>query len=600
MANYQDLLGTSNTSDALSIDPFTEINLSTSGTYWLPEGYVCLVYPTGTPIPTIIPTITPTPSPTFPPLSPSPTPTSSPFPTPSPSITPSPTGTFTGTPTVTQSLTPTPTPNPRPTYWVGEDLVCVQTLITPTQTPYPTASGQPCPINGFPTGKMYCQNNHLFIEYHNGTCGVYVVDMGIKPDQCCGDDERIWLPENWACIQNVYPPVGTPIESWCEGTSLFVKYHNGQGGFYITEHTNSAICCPVPTITPSSTPAPTTTPTITPSPTLPSYLIPPSPPAGYCGLNINVVSDPSNYTVSDQSGIKVLTEVGRTVLANINDMLAGTRLAGQDITNDGYNTNIIRGVRIPSYQGFPSSIGYVCNNPRQFVPIAIGSFWNTQNYFRLFWFKEINNITLYGFPSMPLTDGEWANYYLRPYHYPLFEQYQTWNGTGWENPRPDAYVYRESGCVNNEYVLRLSDVPMKTLTKIDSSPAYLLSSQPEYATTLVGEPNQFNFLLDNGTQYIYEDAHIPPAYNGADSPAYIIWKKEQTVKKLSVCLGQTVTLQAQTGYAKYLWSDGQTGQTITVNKTGVYSVVAYVTDQPFDNSPCYSDSVLVEVIDCNP
>ena len=40
----------------------------------------------------------------------------------------------------------------------------------------------------------------------------------------------------------------------------------------------------------------------------------------------------------------------------------------------------------------------------------------------------------------------------------------------------------------------------------------------------------------------------------------------------SICAGQTVTLTAPTGFNSYLWSNGATTQTITVNQSGTYSV----------------------------
>jgi len=44
----------------------------------------------------------------------------------------------------------------------------------------------------------------------------------------------------------------------------------------------------------------------------------------------------------------------------------------------------------------------------------------------------------------------------------------------------------------------------------------------------------------------------------------------------SICIGQTSTLDAGTGYTAYLWNDGSTGQTLTASTTGTYSVT--VTD----------------------
>jgi hypothetical protein len=46
-----------------------------------------------------------------------------------------------------------------------------------------------------------------------------------------------------------------------------------------------------------------------------------------------------------------------------------------------------------------------------------------------------------------------------------------------------------------------------------------------------------------------------------------------TVSSPFICLGSPVTLSAQFGFGSYTWSNGQTGQTITVNQAGTYSVV---------------------------
>jgi dienelactone hydrolase len=46
-----------------------------------------------------------------------------------------------------------------------------------------------------------------------------------------------------------------------------------------------------------------------------------------------------------------------------------------------------------------------------------------------------------------------------------------------------------------------------------------------------------------------------------------------TVSSPFICPGSPVTLSAQFGFGSYTWSNGQTGQTITVNQAGTYTVV---------------------------
>lgn len=62
------------------------------------------------------------------------------------------------------------------------------------------------------------------------------------------------------------------------------------------------------------------------------------------------------------------------------------------------------------------------------------------------------------------------------------------------------------------------------------------------------------------------------------------------------CIGQTVTLEAPTGFSSYLWSTGATTQQITANATGSFTVI--VTDAAGCSSPA-SNGVTVNAIVCN-
>lgn len=59
-----------------------------------------------------------------------------------------------------------------------------------------------------------------------------------------------------------------------------------------------------------------------------------------------------------------------------------------------------------------------------------------------------------------------------------------------------------------------------------------------------------------------------------------------------LCLGQSITLMAPTGYSSYLWSNGATSRTISVNSSGAYKVK--VTNASGYSSP-WSDSATVNV-----
>jgi surface antigen len=61
---------------------------------------------------------------------------------------------------------------------------------------------------------------------------------------------------------------------------------------------------------------------------------------------------------------------------------------------------------------------------------------------------------------------------------------------------------------------------------------------------------------------------------------------------VSMCLGETVQLTAQAGFSNYVWSNQETGNSISVTQSGNYAVSAETTN----NCPGFSDTVQVAVI----
>ena len=58
-----------------------------------------------------------------------------------------------------------------------------------------------------------------------------------------------------------------------------------------------------------------------------------------------------------------------------------------------------------------------------------------------------------------------------------------------------------------------------------------------------------------------------------------------------ICAGTSETIDAGTGFASYLWSDGSTAQTLTATTAGTYTVTG--TDA---NGCTASDSMVIEVL----
>ena len=61
---------------------------------------------------------------------------------------------------------------------------------------------------------------------------------------------------------------------------------------------------------------------------------------------------------------------------------------------------------------------------------------------------------------------------------------------------------------------------------------------------------------------------------------------------LNFCSGGSVTLDAGIGFSSYLWSNGATTQSITVNSSGTFSVIV--------NTPCGNDTSASAVVNVNP
>jgi PKD repeat protein len=61
---------------------------------------------------------------------------------------------------------------------------------------------------------------------------------------------------------------------------------------------------------------------------------------------------------------------------------------------------------------------------------------------------------------------------------------------------------------------------------------------------------------------------------------------------LSICLGETVQLTAQAGFSNYVWSNQETGNSISVSQTGNYAVSA----ENANNCNGFSDTVRVTVV----
>jgi hypothetical protein len=94
--------------------------------------------------------------------------------------------------------------------------------------------------------------------------------------------------------------------------------------------------------------------------------------------------------------------------------------------------------------------------------------------------------------------------------------------------------------------------------------------------TLVGT-NQNLWISEPGYYYVvgFDDENCPGASNGLvvtgiGTPVATITPSGP----LEFCSGNSVTLNATSGFANYLWSNGQNGPSIVVNSTGDYSVTA--------------------------
>jgi hypothetical protein len=131
----------------------------------------------------------------------------------------------------------------------------------------------------------------------------------------------------------------------------------------------------------------------------------------------------------------------------------------------------------------------------------------------------------------------------------------------------------------------------------DGSASVLVSGgQPPYLYLWQdGETIPTNNHLESGLQVVrVEDYNGCPVYDtisiGYDFNAPMINLGLDT----SPCVGTPFTIYAGNGYSHYLWSDNTTGQSLTVNSSGSYSVL--VTDS---NGCEASDLVHVTYVTCN-
>lgn len=173
-----------------------------------------------------------------------------------------------------------------------------------------------------------------------------------------------------------------------------------------------------------------------------------------------------------------------------------------------------------------------------------------------------------------------------------------------------------AGCIGDPFVLNVSIMQA-------TSPSVVIDSDPNPACP--GTSVQFTAAaLDAGTDPVYQwkrngadvggnasvyildepagndrvtclvtssDLCASPAVVSADTIELIVYDPftVSCYDEDSICAGTPTMLDAGTGFTGYLWSDGSTGQTLTVQEEGIYWVI--VTD---NNGCAASDSVFVQ------
>ncbi len=96
---------------------------------------------------------------------------------------------------------------------------------------------------------------------------------------------------------------------------------------------------------------------------------------------------------------------------------------------------------------------------------------------------------------------------------------------------------------------------------------YLWSTGATTSTITVKDGGKYWVMVTNGTGCLGNSDTVTVTVLDLPNP------KLTTNGPTSLCQGENVTVQAPTGYAKYLWSTGDTTETITVAKSGNYSVL---------------------------
>jgi len=239
-----------------------------------------------------------------------------------------------------------------------------------------------------------------------------------------------------------------------------------------------------------------------------------------------------NETPDDTKVVKTISESGRRVLEAVNQLLRG------DATNGGrYDHAISTGVLLPTATGVASG----CTTKDE-VPIAVG--WKyDETQIRLFWASHPNEVSYYGVP---------------PAAYP--DYYET---------------YTNPNCRNHLYQLNLlngtEDFNIHDIASIDLSETWLTEEDDGFEI-VSGRPTGLPliFHLKDGRSVKKSMNWFVNGY-GVDNP-YITWKETSTIPRYRGCLGQSMTLTADAGYARYEWSDGSTGQSISISKSGYYTV----------------------------
>jgi PKD repeat protein len=175
------------------------------------------------------------------------------------------------------------------------------------------------------------------------------------------------------------------------------------------------------------------------------------------------------------------------------------------------------------------------------------------------------------------TVGQWSSVFSQlieklPYPIAEFQALQTMVCAG------DTVFFENTSMDGDTYVWNFGD----GTTSNDSSVFHVYSTPGLYsvslsvADTLASLDSMF-FLSD----YIYVGTIASPILTilGNDT----------------ICQGEVVQIQSQSGNLNWLWSNGETVQTITTGLSGQYSVI--ISDQLMPSCYIYSDTISIAVID---